>query len=392
MTTTTNKNYYCSQKFWWLSIDTEKLTTQSCCSADPHNIDIKWLQKNPGHIFNTLALQQERIAMLNEAPVSSCQTNCWEPESKGLTSRRLLMNSQQRSHTNIVASPETLNIMIGSNCNLTCIYCCKQFSTAWINDIQANGPYNVDGFADRYTINNKDRVLSKLSQREINISPNKKVLLDEIKLVCRDSKLTRINISGGEPFLYLYLTDLLAILPTDSLIVIYTGLGVDEKRFIKELDKLTKYQNLTISISAESIDDHYEFIRTGNTWQRFSNNLLAIKTRGINYEFNSVLSNLTLFGIDKFVEFADGVNITYQLCNDPNFLSINVLDNDSKRLIHNSIDSLPIDTQILIKNSLDIIPSSQQQTNLKNYLIEFTNRKQLNLDIFPKHFINWINE
>jgi MoaA/NifB/PqqE/SkfB family radical SAM enzyme len=282
--------------------------------------------------------------------------------------------------------------MIGSHCNLTCVYCCKQYSTAWLTDIELNGPYNVDGVGDRFTINNKDHALRKLSQKEINISPNKKLLLNEIKLICQNSNLTHITISGGEPFLYLFLTDLLDMIPSTITVDISTGLGLDEKRFIKTLDKLIKYQNLTISISAESIGEYYEFIRNGNSWQRFLNNLSEIKKRRINYQFNAVLSNLTLFGINDFVKFADGATITYQPCNDPNFLSINTIDSISKQIIQNNIDRLPADIQLLIKTSMKVKSTDQQRTNLKNYLIEFANRKQLILDIFPKHFINWINE
>jgi molybdenum cofactor biosynthesis enzyme MoaA len=385
-------NFYCSQKFWWLSIDTEKLTTQSCCAAAPHKINIDWVSKNPGNIFNTTELQQERTMMLDNIPVASCHTNCWEPESKGGSSRRTSMNSQEKSHINIISSPEILNIMIGSHCNLTCVYCCKQYSTAWLTDIELNGPYNVDGVGDRFTINNKDHALRKLSQKEINISPNKKLLLNEIKLICQNSNLTHITISGGEPFLYLFLTDLLDMIPSTITVDISTGLGLDEKRFIKTLDKLIKYQNLTISISAESIGEYYEFIRNGNSWQRFLNNLSEIKKRRINYQFNAVLSNLTLFGINDFVKFADGATITYQPCNDPNFLSINTIDSISKQIIQNNIDRLPADIQLLIKTSMKVKSTDQQRTNLKNYLIEFANRKQLIKDIFPKHFINWINE
>jgi MoaA/NifB/PqqE/SkfB family radical SAM enzyme len=385
-------NFYCSQKFWWLTIDTEKLSTQSCCAATPHKIDIDWISKNPGNIFNTPKLQQERTMMLDNIPVASCYSNCWEPESKGNSSRRTAMNSQEKSHVNISSSPETLNIMIGSHCNLTCVYCCKQNSTAWLTDIDLNGPYEVDGFADRFTINNKDRVIHKISQKELNNSPNKKILLNEIKLICQNANLTDINISGGEPFLYLFLTDLLDIIPSTITVGISTGLGIDEKKFTKILDKLIKYQNLSISISAESIGEYYEFIRTGNTWQRFLNNLAEIKKREINYQYNSVLSNLTLFGINDFVKFADGATITYQPCNDPNFLSINTIDPISKQVIQNNIDRLPMEVQILIKNSMNVESTIQQQTNLKKYLLEFSNRKKLNLNIFPKHFINWINE
>jgi hypothetical protein len=37
-------NYYCNQKFWWLSIDIERFQTLSCCAATAHKIDFAWLK------------------------------------------------------------------------------------------------------------------------------------------------------------------------------------------------------------------------------------------------------------------------------------------------------------------------------------------------------------
>jgi hypothetical protein len=78
-------------------------------------------------------------------------------------------------------------------------------------------------------------------------------------------------------------------------------------------------------------------------------------------------------------------------CNDPNFLSINVMDDKSKETIYNNISKLPTKVQNIIKDSIDELPTIEQHTNLKNYLNEFSKRRNYSVDIFPKTFINWIN-
>ena len=103
------------------------------------------------------------------------------------------------------------------------------------------------------------------------------------------------------------------------------------------------------------------------------------------------MSNLTLFGLVDFVKYVGDVDIEFNLCNDPNFLSIYVMDDKSKEIVYNTIDNLPIDVQHIIKNTLDITPSIEEQRNLKAYLTEFTKRRNLSLDIFPTTFIEWIN-
>ena len=388
---TTKLDYYCSQKFWFLSVDIEKLQTQSCCSAAPQKINIDWIDNNPGKLFNTVELQNERRTMLDNNPVASCISSCWNPEERGLSSRRLRMGSETKTHTNIESIPEVLNIIIGSHCNMTCVYCCKQHSSAWFNDIHNNGTYAVTDVGDRFTINNKDLAIAAISQKEINISPNKIKLFDELGKISDAEKISEVSISGGEPFLYLYLNDLIEKIPKTICVSIITGLGVDEKRFARELDKLIVNPNISLVISAENINKNYEVVRAGNTWQRFENNLSEIQKRNIKYSFSSVLSNLTVFGLVDFINYVGDTSINFETCNTPNFLSMHVMDDKSKETVSNNIDKLPTVAQDIIKNSLSIEPTITEQRNLKMYLTEFTKRRNISLDIFPTTFIEWIN-
>lgn len=387
---TTNSNYYCSQKFWYLSVNIEKLLTQSCCAADPQKINIDWISNNPGKLFNTLELQSERRAMLDNNLVASCNSSCWIPEERGLASRRLLMGSEKKTHADIESTPEFLNIMIGSHCNMTCVYCCKQNSSAWFNDIYNNGTYAVTDVGDRFTINNKDLAVAAISQKEINISPNKIKLFDELGKISDAEDFPAVVISGGEPFLYLYLNDLIEKFPKTVCVSIFTGLGVDGRRFARELDKLIVHPNISLVISAENINKNYEVVRAGNPWQQFENNLSEIQKRNIKYSFSSVLSNLTLFGLVDFINYVGDTSINFEICNTPNFLSMHVMDDKSKETIYNNIDKLPTAAQDIIKNSLSIEPTITEQHNLKMYLIDFMKRRNLSLNIFPITFTEWI--
>ena len=148
-------NYYCSQKFWWLTVNLDKLETQSCCAAYPHKINLEKLKTNPGELFNSNELLTDRQMMLDNVPVPSCQQACWDPEKQGITSRRLLFNSNVKTHVDKVSSPEFLAINIGSDCNMTCVYCTKQYSTAWYRDILQKEYDIVSGH--RYIITSKDK-------------------------------------------------------------------------------------------------------------------------------------------------------------------------------------------------------------------------------------------
>lgn len=369
-------SYYCSQKFTWLNVDLEKRLTHSCCTADPARIDLTWLRKNPGQLFNTPLLQEERKAMLANQPVASCEY-CWRMERQDLPSRRTIENSTERTHTNIDSVPETLNISFGSTCNLTCSYCCKQYSSAWLKDIDENGPY-LD--QDRFRITVVDRVLQNLSQKEVNSSLDFQLLLNEVSGF---ESAKQLRIAGGEPFLYNALPDLLSKLIHIPDISINTGLGVNPDRFRRQLDKIP--HTVEINISAENVGKFYEFNRYGNTYDNFLENFNSIKERGFPIAFNSVVSNLTIFGLAEFVEEYSEYPIHYSLCSDPDFLAPNVIDSYS---LENLLSVIKTQT---VCNALTMPSTREQQENVSRYLKEFAQRRSLDLAIFPGSMLQWLS-
>ena len=381
-----NQNFYCSQKFTWLSVDLEKKLTYSCCSAHPDKINIDWLTDNPGQLFNTEKLQYERQRMLENLPVDSCRDACWIPESKDLASRRSTMKSYiPINKSTDTATPTSLNIVLGSTCNLTCSYCCKQYSSAWRRDIELNGAY-LD--QDRFNITPTDKLLLKLSHAEIQDSAHYQLLVDQLKLF---GPIESVIITGGEPFLYKNLVELLNELTDADTITIQTGLGVDSKRFSNQLDLIKNHSNVQIGISAEGLDKFYEFNRYGNSYTNFLKNIDILESRGFKIQFLSVVSNLTIFGLLDFAEKFSDHKITYQYCNEPDFLSINVLDDDSKATLIGQLDNSNLPTKTELISTIQQPCSKKHRTDLEKYVLKFASNRNLDLDIFPKSMLKWIN-
>ena len=376
---------YCSQKFWFLGVNIEKQETQSCCTATPAKVDIEWIKSHPGQIFNTSELKSERKLLLADTRVPSCNV-CWKSEDVGVLSRRQRTNSQIRTHTDINATPVVLNILIGSDCNLTCSYCCKQFSSAWAADIVNNGEYQISD-PHRYSMTQMDKVIYKLSQKEILKSNGRSILLDEIGLLSAET----IAITGGEPFLNLDLFNLVSKLSFTKSLEIFTGLGVNTQRLSNEIEKIKEIPNIMLVISAENIGSYYEFNRYGNSYTNFLNNLEIIKKSGIPFIFAATLSNITLFGLNDFITKFEGHDITFNLCNEPNFLSINALDDESKFNLSTSLVAVESKIPTLIE-SMNTPCSQIQKQEAAVFIKEFARRRNLSLNIFPESFINWINE
>ena len=329
--------------------------------------------------------------MLQNQPVASCNTACWQPESQGKSSRRLVFKSDVLAETDIQASPKELNIIVGNDCNMTCVYCCKQYSSAWLRDLTENGTYHtVDTGDDRFEINNVDRILLRVSQKDLEKSNSTRHLLSEIRSVLVSSSITQVIITGGEPFLYLGLAELVKSVPSHIKVIIQSGLGVDSRRLVQELKKLPAMQ-IEVAISAETVGQLYEFVRYGNTWKRLNENIQTLKDLAISYSFYSVVSNLTVRGLAEFAQYADDAVVRYNPCNDPDFLSISVLDPVSKDQILQSVDQFPLDLKSIIVKSIAAEPTEQQRCNLNEYVNEFSKRRNvLPSAVLPQSFIDWM--
>jgi molybdenum cofactor biosynthesis enzyme MoaA len=379
-------NFYCSQKFTWLSIDVEKRLSYSCCAAKPEKIDMAWLKNNPGKLFNTPELHQDRVDMLSNRPVSSCNEACWKPESQQLVSRRISMKTYEPVDLDVnVSAPDTLNIILGSTCNLTCSYCCKQYSSAWARDIKDNGSY-VE-YKDRYRLTPMDHVVFKISQNEHQDSSGFKTLLKEIY---NFKTIKEIQITGGEPFLYNWFPELLNNLAQNQTVSFFTGLGLDHKRLQKQIEKIDHKNKIKIYVSAENCGALYQFNRYGNTYENFKNNLQLCVDAGFEINFSSVISNLTVFGLVEFAETFKKFPIIYHFCNDPDFLSVHVLDPISKQQLEHQLQHsrLPIANQII--DNLQKFCPDWQKNNYGKYIKEFAKRRNLSLDIFPPSMLQWL--
>jgi organic radical activating enzyme len=386
------KDFYCSQKFWWLSVDLEKLKTMSCCAATPAKINFDHINQHPGDLFNSPEMISERQQMLLNQPVAGCASTCWIPESKSQVSRRILMKSHLPTHTATSTSPEVLHIIVGSDCNMTCIYCCKYYSSAWAKDINDHGAYSIATTGDKYILNDTDRVLMKLSQKDIKNNRFNDSLLNEIAQLVKSSTLKEIVVTGGEPFLYLELEQLISTLSGYGIpIKIYSGLGVNPTRFQKEIVKLSKFAEIQLIISAESTGKLYELLRNGNTWDRFEKNIEILKQHDISYSFYATVSNLALLGIDDFIEYAGHVEILWSPCTDPDFFAVNILDSQTKSMLIDQIDGYPPKLQEII-NTVPNMFLPDQKSNLDTYLKEFTQRRNIDLRSLPSHFVEWLEQ
>ena len=390
-----DRNYYCSMKFRFLKVDLIRNTMYTCDAATPRSIDRDWLEANPGQLFNTESIVNDRRLMLQNIRNLNCEQNCWPSEDKGSVSPRLFRNGDLKTHTDLYQSPEFFDLTINSDCNLSCSYGCKEFSSSWRRDIAKNGPYKITGLSDRYELTPMDQIIQQLSQSEVKSNRNYQLLLNELRIVA--PSLKTLYVTGGEPLLDNNLIDTLVDIPFDSDINLnlFSGLGMSESRFNNLLDKMSilsnKYKNFQLKISAESANQFYEFNRYGNTWNDFVGKINLLRQRNIKFIFHCTISNLTLFGFYDFCTKFNDIDFTMDFVHQPHMLSPHVLDDESKKTIYNQLVALDGKNTSALLKSIESVPTELEKLNLKEFLLEFTNRRpDLTLDIFPKTFVNWL--
>jgi len=386
------ENYYCSQKFYQLKINAEKKRLNSCCKATPEIIDVDWLKKNPGEIFNTPKLKQERKDMLDNVRIAGCEDVCWKKEAQGLWSRRLRDKTFKKTHTSIENKPTHLDLVLSSDCNLACSYCCKDFSSAWRNEIFEHGPYEELGDqTQRFSLNSFDRALKKASQKKRQTLEIFDLIGHEVEEM--SDNLKSVTITGGEPFLHYKFPDVVRQFGKVKWLTIYTGLGVSENVLERGLRSLSQNQNVEICVSAESTGKNFEFNRFGSKWQTFLRYLDIIKSHGIKVTFNMSYGNLNVTDFvdfnSMFEEYDKKLNMIY----DPMFLSVSNLDEESKELIKTSIKNSRFSNS---DHATHLIKALEHETNenlrsqLSTFIKQMCKRRRNNVDFMPSSFKKWI--
>jgi organic radical activating enzyme len=203
-----------------------------------------------------------------------------------------------------------------------------------------------------------------------------------------------LTITGGEPFLNNMLPEMLEKFKTIPRVDLFTGLGVNTERFKRILSVVSQYKNINLCISAESTDKNYEFNRYGMTWTLFQERLQIIQDLGIKFEFHCTISNLTVLGFADFYKLYQNAKMHIDFVHHPDFMSAGNLDPESKQQV--IADLLPYQDDVKIQQILQTVGSNHvnndHRLTMAAWLEQFAGRRNLNFNIYPKTFLDWLNQ
>jgi len=334
-----DKKYFCYEIYKNLAIWSAngKLLYNPCSyfsgyikTSDSFNLEDVW---------NSLEHNQLKQMIDNDQPIPGC-SKCYNEEKNGLISRRLAAKELYENYfqdTNIdLDGPQGLDYSVGNLCNLKCIICGPQNSSAWVSDYQTIYPVkNIDFL--KY---------DKYKQLQINDD----TLLKNIK---------NLHIhGGGEPLLSNNHVELLnkikSVKGLDDVHVYYNINGT--KRASEEvLDLWAECQLVELYFSIDDIGSRFNYQRTGADWDEVVENIQWYKENmPVNHMFkiNCTWGYLNIFYLDELVDWyitnfsanrlGDKVELIFQKAIDTDFtLSIDVVTPSMKATLLNKFKNYP---------------------------------------------------
>ena len=216
----------------------------------------------------------------------------------------------------------TVDIRWSNLCNFACVYCGPEFSSKWA------------------------------SEQNIVINTPEDVKRQEFKQYIFDhaAQLKHVYLAGGEPLLMkenLEFLELLKQVNPDVNLRINTNLShVDTHIF----DLISEFKNVHWTVSVESMDQEFEYIRYGGSWQDFLDNLYTIKQFNHKISFNMLhflLNHMSIFGCVDFLKSQGFHNNSFIIgaLTGPEYLNVrhlpqNVL-NSVKKILIDRLDKQP---------------------------------------------------
>ena len=261
-------------------------------------------------------------------------------------------------------------------CNQACVYCHPDYSSKWATELNKKIPHDQE-----------------------QIQQVKEYVFKNVK------NLKNVYLAGGEPMLMKPNEEFLELLYKENPNVnlrINTNLSKTNTRIFEQL---CKFKNVHWTVSIETIEEEYEYVRYHGDWTAFLENLKVIKKLPHKISFNMlyfILNYKSLFGCVNYLQnlgFHNNSFVIGPLFTPPHLNILNLpkqILNQLKELLQEKINEKP---GFLLENSYQNL--LQYLTETKFYANIDVTKKELekmdrrrNLDskkVFPKLYQEVLN-
>ena len=231
---------------------------------------------------NNLSVQQN---IVNNQPVSTCHT-CYDLEGDKsgfniISDRIFYIRELKKVPTDTYQTGnfdlQTVDVRWTNLCNFSCVYCGPDFSSKWAAELNE--------YLDTPTSAQKQQFKNYIFEHA--------------------HKLKHVYLAGGEPLLMKENEEFLDLLkstnPTVNLRINTNLSKVDTRVF----EKICEFENVHWTVSVETIEEEFEYVRHGGRWADFLYNLNIIGKLDHRISFNMLhflLNYQSVFGCVDFLK------------------------------------------------------------------------------------------
>jgi radical SAM protein with 4Fe4S-binding SPASM domain len=257
-----------------------------------------------------------------------------------------------------------------NHCNQACVYCSPTYSSKWAQELGQEVKSSVE------------------SRRKV-----KDFVFENIK------KLKNVYLAGGEPLLMNENREFLQLLLKENPLVnirVNTNLSSTKTGVF---DLLCKFKNVHWTVSVETVEEQYEYVRYHGSWNDFLQNLKQIQKLNHKITFNMLYFILNYKSIFSTVRFFKGLqfhenSFVIGPLYTPEYLNIlNLPENMLSGLKNKFIDELPTSNHYLknsYENILKYISNTHWNKNISNFQEQIkildARRNQSAQAVFPELF------
>ena len=243
-------------------------------------------------VLHSPAWQQLRQDSRAGVANPNCQ-KCYDAVDSSMN----LQSEFNHSYSTDSVSLEFLEIGLDNICNLTCVGCSPEFSSAWADQASPD-----------------TRRINIRSTAEIESVPD---------------SVRRLLFLGGEPLMTNRHRRFLDLVPRPSQVsVVYNTNGT----FLLDhatIDRLSQFSSVKFIVSIDGLADLNTVVRPGSDWQQILCFIQQIRSLGHALEINTVIHSRNYFGIVDLAQFAQHENIPQRvnILTYPAHLDIRYLEN-----------------------------------------------------------------
>ena len=267
--------WYCPLPFRHAYIDSTGIA--ACCQTPRYQVSLDEWPTHP----ELLKLQQE---LLNGNISKACQ-GCAQQESKFGTSLRTDSNRDYNNQVFTDTKLDFIDFRSVNICNFKCRSCTPVFSHGITQEINK--------YPELQKFLGPPPTSKTVSVTDVNIDWIMRNL----------GSLKRIMFTGGEPTVIPGVRELIKKIKQDhkDLMIMITSNASFQDDFWFEITE--QLPNLHWTVSIDAIGPGAEIVRHGSDWAVIDRNVTWLAQHARSLDINSVVSNLTVFGMKPLLEF-----------------------------------------------------------------------------------------